>query len=138
MRRSRGILRHETLAHDALQTVFLKVIRHGSALRAVESKLGWLYTVTDHCCIVIIKRRRRDFSVENAASSCSSQPPPPIEARSTLNTLLGKLQPRERIVALLLYGDGLTQEEISERLGWSLQTVNKKAQLIRRIAPEMH
>ena len=137
LRRSRGILRHETLAHDALQTVFVKVIRHGSALRDVESKLGWLYTVTDHCCIDIIKRRRRDFSVENAASSCSSQPPPPVEARSTLNTLLGKLQPRERIVALLLYGDGLTQQEISERLGWSRQTVNKKAQLIRRIAFEM-
>jgi RNA polymerase sigma factor (sigma-70 family) len=137
LRRSRGILRHETLAHDALQTVFLKVIRHGSALREVESKLGWLYTVTDHCCIDIIKRRRRAFSVENDASSGSSQPPPPVEARSTLNTLMRKLQPRERIVALLLYGDGLTQEEISERLGWSRQTVNKKAQLIRRIAREM-
>jgi RNA polymerase sigma factor (sigma-70 family) len=137
LRRSRGILRHETSAHDALQTVFLKVIRHGSALRKVESKLGWLYTVTDRCCIDIMKRRRRDLRFENGPSSCSSQPPPPIEARSTLSTLLGKLQPRERIVALLLYGDGLTQEEISERLGWSRQTVNKKAKLIRQIAHEM-
>jgi RNA polymerase sigma factor (sigma-70 family) len=137
LRRSRSILRHETSAHDALQTVFLKVIRQGSALRDVDSKLGWLYTVTDHCCIDIIKRRRRDFSFENGPSSCSSQPSPAIEARSTLNTLMGKLQPRERLVALLLYGDGLTQEEISERLGWSRQTVNKKAKLIRQIAREM-
>lgn len=137
LRRSRSILRHETLAHDALQTVFLKVIRQGSALRDVESKLAWLYTVTDHCCIDLMKRRRRDFSFENDPSGGRSQPPPPVEARSTLNTLLGKLQPRERIVALLLYGDGLTQEEVSERLGWSRQTVNKKAQLIRQIALEM-
>jgi DNA-binding transcriptional regulator LsrR (DeoR family) len=41
------------------------------------------------------------------------------------------------LVALLLYGDGLTQEEVSERLGWSRQTVNEKARLIRQIALEM-
>jgi RNA polymerase sigma-70 factor (ECF subfamily) len=137
LRRSRSILRHETLAHDALQTVFLKVLRHGSALRQVESKLGWLYTVTDNCCIDLMKRRRRDFSFETEASTCRAQPPPPVEARSTLSTLLAKLQPRERLVALLLYGDGLTQEEVSQRLGWSRQTVNAKARLIRQLAEEM-
>jgi RNA polymerase sigma-70 factor (ECF subfamily) len=137
LRRSRSMLRHETLAQDALQTVFLKVIRHGAALREVESKLGWLYTVTDNCCVDLMKRRRRDFSLEDQPLSDRAQPPPAVEARSTLSTLLAKLQPRERIVALLLYGDGLTQEEVSERLGWSRQTVNKKARLIRQIAEEM-
>lgn len=137
LRRSRGILRHETLAHDALQTVFLKVLRRGSALREAESKLAWLYTVTDRCCIDILKRSRRDSSLADEASGGSSQPPPPIEARSTLTALMDRLEPRERIIALLLYGDGLTQDEISERLGWSRQTVNKKAKLIRQMAREM-
>ncbi|MEY2935070.1 MAG: hypothetical protein RL033_5819 [Pseudomonadota bacterium] len=137
LRRSHSILRHEALAHDALQTVFLKVIRHGSALREVKSQLGWLYTVTDNCCVDLMKRRRRDFSFENQPSCGRAQPPPPVEARSTLSTLLSKLQPRERLVALLLYGDGLTQEEVSERLGWSRQTVNEKARLIRQLALEM-
>ena len=39
--------------------------------------------------------------------------------------------------AALLYGDGLSQGAVSERLGWSRQTVNKRASRVRRLALEL-
>ena len=134
LRRSRTVLRHETLAQDALQNVFIKVIRHGAGLRKVESKLAWLYTVTDRCCIDLIKSHHRELQLEDDTMLDQRQFTLPMEARSVLGRLFGKLDARERMVALLLFGDGLTQEEISQRLGWSRQTVNKKAQYIRQLA----
>lgn len=132
--RVQAVLRNSALAHDALQDVFVKVIRHGAALHCVDSKLAWLYTVADRCCIDIIKRGRKHQRVDSDVLLPGVQPAPPIEARSVLGAILSKLGPEDRMIALLLYSDGLSQGEISERLGWSRQTINKRATLIRQMA----
>ena len=55
-----------------------------------------------------------------------------IEQKKTI-----EIADEERVIALLLFVDGLTQGEISERLGWSRQTINKKAKFIRQLALEV-
>lgn len=139
-RRSRASLRSDESADDALQDVFVKVMRHGVSLRVADSKLAWLYTVTDRCCIDIARRRRQGLVPVDAAdapladaraSSC------PIEGRNFISRLLARLGPMERALALLMFGEGCTQTEAARRLGWSRQTINKKAKLIRQRADEM-
>jgi RNA polymerase sigma factor (sigma-70 family) len=139
-RRSRASLRSDEWADDALQDVFVKVMRHGASLRLADSKLAWLYTVTDRCCIDIARRRRRGFvPIDGAfadapfvdARAC------PIEGRNFISRLLARLGPMERSLAVLMFGEGCTQTEAARRLGWSRQTINKKAKLIRQRADEM-
>lgn len=148
-KRSRAVLRNEEWADDALQDVFVKVMRHGASLRTADSRLAWLYTVTDRCCIDISRHRRRglvhdaaldDVVLSNSRAAgvgAASQAPCPVEARNFLARLLARLAPMERRLAVLMFGEGCTQTEAARRLGWSRQTTNKKAKLIRQRADEL-
>lgn len=136
-KRSHAILRAEELADDALQDVFLKVMRHGASLRSADSKLAWLYTVTERCCLDIIKRRARGLGPIDAVEDPAAVSSSPAEGRDFLTRLLGGLAPVDRVLAILLFGEGCTQQEAAQRLGWSRQTINKKAKVIRARADEL-
>jgi RNA polymerase sigma factor (sigma-70 family) len=131
--RSRRVLRDHHLVEDVVQNVFVKLMRHGSAVRNARSKLAYLYAVTDRCCLDVLHRWRRDAEVDSAL--CGDEPSEVVDHRAAATRLLKLLDPLERIIALEL-ADGLTQEEIAHRLGKSRQTVNKKVSLIRRLAEE--
>lgn len=140
LRRSRLVLRDPQLAEDALQTVFLKALKHGASIRTASSQLAWLYRSVDHCCFDIMRARRRNLSSaeHNASWYAPAQvSEAPIAERSLVERLWARLGARERYLAVLVYRDGLTQGEASRFLGWSRQTVNKKINAIREVAQEL-
>src|SRR5690242_10060674 len=59
LRRCEVVTRQPALAQDALQEVFVKVMRYGSELRTAEAPLRWLYRVADRCCFDLLSRTKR-------------------------------------------------------------------------------
>ena len=132
LRRCRMILRDDTLADDALQEVFVKVMRAGAGVREADEPLRWLYRVVDNACFDALRRRRR-FSAAptDDAMGASVHPSVAIETRDAVLQLLGSLDENEMRIALLLFVDGMSQGEIADDIGLSRVTVNKKVQAIR-------
>ena len=57
LRRCRRILRDDAAGEDALQEVFVRLMRYGHAFHQAESKVLWLYRVADRCCFDLLARR---------------------------------------------------------------------------------
>src|SRR5262249_60521730 len=57
LRRCRRILRDHVAGEDALQEVFVRLMRYGRAFHQAESKVLWLYRVADRCCFDLLARR---------------------------------------------------------------------------------
>lgn len=114
-------------------------MRHGSGVREADSQLGRLNRVADRCCLDLIARKQRERLALTAVIEPDSElrAMPALETRSVLSRLLSHLEPKDRLPAQLLYGDGSSQGDVSKRLGWSRQTVNKHAARIRRLALQL-
>jgi RNA polymerase sigma-70 factor (ECF subfamily) len=132
IKRCRARLGSSGLAEDALQQVFVKLIRHGAGFRAAESKLAWLYRVADNCCFDVRRGRNEPVPDDTPADDLpGSDTSGAIEDRCQASQILGRLGAPERRVAVLAYVDELSQGEIARELGCSRQTVNKKLRGLR-------
>jgi RNA polymerase sigma-70 factor (ECF subfamily) len=130
-RRCGAILRDDALADDALQEVFVKVMRGGAGIREAGEPLRWLYRVVDRCCYDALRKRRRSRETPSSDEAAGAHPGAAIESRDAVLSLLGTLDEKAMRIALLHFLDGLSQGEIAEELGVSRVTVNKKIQAIR-------
>ena len=135
LRRCRRILQDPALAEDAVQEVFLKSLRYGASVRAADSELAWLYRVVDNCCFTLLESRKSTrLPLRALPEQAQAQP---SRADDSWHGVLAGLSEPERSAAILLYTDGLTQGEVSKRLGRSRQTINKYVRAIRRLALKM-
>jgi RNA polymerase sigma-70 factor (ECF subfamily) len=137
LRRCRRILRDGSTAQDVLQDVFLRLWRYGDQFRAAESKVAWLYRVTDRCCFDHLSRvRDRPEPRPDAMSSPPgiSNPASYLEDREIVMRFLARFDDRMKMIAVLHYLDEMTQEEIARETGWSRQTVFKKLLFLRERA----
>ncbi|NMB76464.1 MAG: sigma-70 family RNA polymerase sigma factor [Myxococcales bacterium] len=129
LRRCRLLLRDPAEAEDALQEVFMRLLRYGASLEGERVPLSWLYRTAERCCFDRLRRRRREEPVDEAALA---REPTPIdealgsEAREVLGRFFHRLPDKLKRLALLHYLDGLPQERIAVELGWSRRTVGKK------------
>lgn len=136
LRRCRIVLRDDGLADDALQEVFVKVMRYGVSIRDAESPLRWLYRASDRVCFDALGKRKRRSEVSDGALAEPAGPHPDgrAEARDTVMNFLRQLNNKHRAVAVLAYVDGLDQGSIATELGTSRQSVNKVIKKIRERA----
>ena len=58
-RRCRLLLRDVALADDALQEVYVKLLRTGGAMREAKHPMRWLHRVCDHACFDQLRRGKR-------------------------------------------------------------------------------
>ena len=133
LRRCRLRTRDDAAAEDALQEAFLKIIKHGGAYLAAESRLRWLYRVVDNCCYDGFARRREAPVAPDELEDRAGPPGQRAEsdARMDVEHAFGRLPEPERAVALLAFVGGMDQGQIARELGSSRQTVNKKLGSIR-------
>jgi len=128
LRRCRLITRDPTLAQDAFQDAYTKLVEHGSNFRKISGKLRWLYTACDRACFSVLKKRGNIKSdgyvvdvlddVENIGLR--------VENRESLVTFWMDLDDQEKQIAVLKYVDGLSKDDISETVGLSLETIERK------------
>jgi RNA polymerase sigma-70 factor, ECF subfamily len=117
-------------AEDAVQEAFTSVWRSAGTYRS-ERGAGahWLYAVARNA--IVDRGRARGENPAEPADETSVDPSPPERAESDweawrVHRALAQLPEREQAVVGLAYWGGLSQSEISERLGVPLGTVKTR------------
>lgn len=135
LRRARRILGDEEAARDAMQEVFVKVMRERETFRGESSPVTWLYKVTTNLCLNKIRdaSRRRQLLAENASPSDVSGEAAP-EDRAAVAKLIGALPDELREIAVYYYVDEMNQDEIAEITGVSRRTIGNRLEEFRTAA----
>ena len=132
-RRCQGFLRNPTLADDALQEAFLKLLRIGGSYKYAKEPLRWLYRLIDNTCLDQLRRGRRlrlAEPIDNHDVMLAHPNTDPMLRRAALD-ILAILDAQSAQIAILAFVDGMTQEEIAAELGLSRVTINKRIAQIR-------
>lgn len=131
-RRCVALLGDAQEANDALQETFMRVQRYPP--REVRSILAWLYGVALRVCIDQAQRAGRAESwpeqlirkAREIGGPAAEERPISIETRLSVAQELAKLDEKSREIAVLHFFEGMTQEEIAVRTGYSRKTVGLK------------
>jgi len=137
LRRCRQLLRDEERAVDAMQDVFVKLLRHSERLedRGLSSLL--YRTATNTCLNALRARGRRPedpageriFELAAAGDRADRW-----DARGELQRLFRQEPPSTATIAVLHLHDGLTLEEVAEVVGMSVSGVRKRLRRVKAAA----
>jgi RNA polymerase sigma factor (sigma-70 family) len=141
LRRCRRLLRDEAKAVDAMQDVFLEILRRKDTLDAT-SPAGLLLTTATHVCLNRLRTMRRKpedredemlFHIAALGNEASA------ETRTLAGRILDRLfanQPEStRLIAVLHYVDRLTLEEVAAEVGMSVSGVRKRLRTLKERLP---
>ncbi len=144
------MLRHEQDAQDVVQQTFLSVIEHLDGFREEARFTTWLLRIATHAALKVIRKRRgqeNTVSLEQNTEPAEGHegiPHPEYiadwrhhpthlleqkELRVQIETALGELDEKHRLVFLLRDVEGLSVRETAETLG--LSEANVKVRLLR-------
>jgi RNA polymerase sigma-70 factor, ECF subfamily len=138
-RRCCVILRDSAAAEDALQDVFVKVMKSEESLASLEQPLAWLYRIVHRVCLDMIRRRkvRKAEDLETAQYEIELGAPHPSvssEERDWATRFLGTLDDEAQEIALCAFVEGMSQSQIADELGYSRVTINKRVQALKQQA----
>jgi len=139
LRRCRWMLRDEERARDAMQDVFVQLLRRESLL--VEHPSALLHRIATNICLNLIraKKSRPEDPVDDllhriaAVDDHGGQ----IEARSVLDRIFGREPESTRAIAVMHLLDGFTLEETAKLTGMSVSGVRKRLRTLRGRIQEM-
>jgi RNA polymerase sigma-70 factor (ECF subfamily) len=125
--RCRYLLREDEAARDALQDVFVRVLRALPEFRAAASPSTWILRIATNHCLNVRRAARASWRLElvRLAEARKSEGESP-DRRELVRALLSAAPQEAQEVAVLYYVDELTQAEIAESTGRSLPTVRKR------------
>jgi RNA polymerase sigma factor (sigma-70 family) len=128
LRRARAILGDEQSAKDAMQEVFLRVLRSSDAFRGDASVATWLYRITTNYCLNL--RRDSGRRIELLDANTSREAPPDgrrtADDRAEVRALLSKVPRDQAEVAVYHFIDEMSQDEIAQLLGVSRRYVRDR------------
>jgi RNA polymerase sigma-70 factor, ECF subfamily len=134
LRRCRFLLRDEESAFDAMQDVFVQVLRRKESLDdAAPSSL--LYRIATNVCLNIIRSRNRrsevtgDDIIERMAGS--DDPEERVLNDHFLDRIFEIQKPSTRAIAVYHYVDKMTLQETAELVNMSVSGVRKRLRTLR-------
>jgi RNA polymerase sigma factor (sigma-70 family) len=133
--RCRYLLRDDEGAKDALQEVFVRVLKALPEFRAASSPLTWILRIATHHCLNLLRAERASWREELgriAAARVVGREGP--DRRELVRSLLASATPEAQEVAVLYYVDELTQQEIADVTHLSRPTVRKRLRQFLRSA----
>jgi RNA polymerase sigma-70 factor, ECF subfamily len=129
LRRCRGLLKNEDLAVDAMQDTFVQLLRRRDALQDVSPQ-SLLYRVCTNVCLNKIRElsRRKECPEPELIEKIASyeEPESNLFARSLLSRLFARERASTREIAVMHLLDGMTLEEVAERVEMSVSGVRKR------------
>jgi RNA polymerase sigma-70 factor (ECF subfamily) len=131
-RRARRLLRNDDDARDVVQDVFLDLVRNPERFEVRSSIATYLYAAATHASLNRLrdgKNRTRLVAVESAGRSTIS--PARGESCALACEILAGLSADEAALAVYLYCDELTHEEIADLCGYSRRHVGDLAKRLR-------
>ncbi|MBL4687545.1 MAG: sigma-70 family RNA polymerase sigma factor [Nannocystaceae bacterium] len=138
LRRCRKMLVDPQLAQDAMQDVFVQIVRRQETLDDHASS-SLLYTTATNVCLNRMRTARRkpsdpDTDLMSRIASATKE-----DERGEARSLLARLFSREpgstATIAVLHLCDGLTLEETAEEVGMSVSGVRKR---LRKLRAKLH
>ena len=141
LRRCRTMLHDEHQATDAMQDVFVQLLRHQDRLedRGLSSLL---YRIATNVCLNRIRssqRRPEDAGSEllGRIADASASDDARGEARSVLDRVLGREPVSTATIAVLHLHDGMTLQEVADAVGLSVSGVRKRLRKLKANLQEL-
>lgn len=130
LRRCRALLRDEARAVDAMQDVFVLVLRHQARLEE-QSGSSLLFKLATHVCLNHLRSTRRKPEDANDELVLSIANDLDVEQRAQARSFLSRLFADEpettATIAMLHWVDGMTWDEVAAELKMSVSGVRKRA-----------
>jgi RNA polymerase sigma-70 factor (ECF subfamily) len=129
LRRCRRLLRDEARALDAMQDVFVQVVRHQGRLDA-SAPSSLLFRLATNVCLNLLRTARRKpedaddalvLSIAHELDEASR-----AQAASMLRRLFSDAPESSATIAVLHLLDGMTHEEVAAEVGLSVSGVRKR------------
>lgn len=137
LRRCRSILKDEERALDAMQDVFVKVLSRSDELTG-DYPSSLLYRIATNICLNIIRDEKNrsesvndDFLFYIADTRDSSDR---FIAEDVLDSIFRNEQPSTREMAVMLYLDKMTLDQVAEATGLSVSGVRKRMRTLKEKA----
>ncbi len=125
-------------AQEATQDTFVRLVRRDETLDD-HALGGLLYRIATNVCLNRIRSRARHPEdpgsglIERIA--CCDDPAEVGMARSMLDRIFGREPESTRVIAVLLYVEGMTLEEVAATVGLSVSGVRHR---IRQLQQQLH
>jgi len=124
---ARQVLSDASLAEDAVQETFLRVIRGRGRYLASMPFSGWFFTILRNICKDILLRRTRRARAMRELSHCREGSLESFAGGDSPDILAG-LPEEARVVLVLKIVHGLSFREIASALGISEEAAKKRSQ----------
>lgn len=129
LRVAAGMLQGMSMADDAVQDAFVRVVKSRHRYDSSRPFAAWFYTILRHICLDI---RRRESRFNLAVGAAMTRQEMADEVRKPdLNTtadLLAEIDPVDQQLLMMKVVNGLTFKEVAEVLGCSEEAAKKRAQ----------
>ncbi len=141
LRRCRKLLRNEEKARDAMQDVFVQVLRHEDRLVGTGAS-SLLFRIATNTCLNLLRGERRhpedpdDELLMRIAESGGEGGANPI-ARLFLDRVFQRELESTRTIAVLHLLDGMTLEEVAAEVGMSVSGIRKRLRSLRARVEEL-
>lgn len=130
LRRCRRLLRDEARALDAMQDVFVLVLRNHQRFDQ-ESGSALLFTLATNVCLNLLRTSRRKPEDKDDDVLLAIAQDLDLEQRAQARSVLGRLfdgaPETTAAIAVMHYLDGMTWEEVAAELKMSVSGVRKRA-----------
>ncbi|MEL6543620.1 MAG: RNA polymerase sigma factor [Myxococcota bacterium] len=135
-RRALRILGDPAEAEEALQEIFVKVLKSKEQFRGQAQATTWLYTITTNYCLNRLRNRtrRRELYDERVAPVAPTHVGVNPEVALWAKNALAAADPKQAEAAVYVYIDGMSHREAAELLGVSKRTVGN---LLERFSAEL-
>jgi len=133
LRRCRRLMRDEEKARDAMQDVFVQLLRHGDRIEA-SGYSSLLYRIATNVCLNKLRGERRkpeDRDDEVLLKIASADEGGTGSARVMLARIFGRELESTRAIAVMHLLDGMTLEEVADEVGMSVSGVRKRLRGLR-------
>jgi RNA polymerase sigma-70 factor (ECF subfamily) len=128
LRRARAILGDEQAAQDAMQEVFIRVLRGGPEFRQQSSPATWLYRITTNLCLNQLRDGGRRARRLRAQAGADEAVPNRVEDQLMIRRLLEQIPDELREIAIYYHVDRMNQDEIAAVMGVSRRTIGNRLQ----------
>ena len=138
LRRCRSMLKDEERARDAMQEVFIRILKNHETLEE-QYPSSLLYTTATHVCLNILRtiRRHPEDSDPDLLQTIAdgSDTERQIGARRILEKIFQPHEQSTRVMATLHYVDGLTLQETAREMQLSVSGVRKRLRTFKESLP---
>jgi len=132
-RRCSFLLKNEDEALDAVQDVFVNLLRHSKRLHG-QFLSSLLYTIATNICLNRLRRRKfQGSSIDSKTSSFEmfehgihDTEFDRVDDRMLMDLILQNESESTRSICLMYHGDGMTLREIGDVTGLSISGVRKR------------